>query len=36
MANAGAPIVAEDLWRYVVARTTEGRVIVMIAGEEPQ
>ena len=34
LANAGAALVAEDLRRYVVARTADGWVTVMIADRD--
>ncbi len=32
--NAGAAIVAEDRWQYIVARTTDGWVTVTVADAE--
>ena len=34
LVNAGAAIVAEDVWQYVVARTTDGWVTVTVADAE--
>ena len=35
LVNAGAAIVAEDVWQYVVARTGEGWITITVAIGEP-
>ena len=35
LVTAGAAIVVEDIWQYVVARTADGWVTVTIADDEP-